>query len=491
MTHTKHPEAIVAAVLFIAAAAVRIAMIHRTGFDGLYGQDPYAYLNAAEHLASGRTPGAFFWPLGYPLALSAALRIGGSTASGQALSVVMGAGLAPLLYLLARQIGLARTSAVFSAVVVMVGGQAIQSSVVLMSDVPASFWAVSSALALAVYYRERQRRWLVMSSLALALAGITRWIYLVLALPWAVSVLVTWRGRLRLGEALAAASAGTAIVAAQLLYSRTSPFPVLDHAWVTGWDWRNAALNTFTNVDGQFIYAQTNAAFYGRVFYDPIYLSPLFTPGVGIGLCSLILLRRFPALVMLAGWLALPYLFLVGIPYQNIRFAFITLPAAALCAAWALEGTQALVRKRLRHPSLTRTLYTAIGTFLVVGLLHMSVVGQRSAHAFIQAQERDKEVVNWAARYLPPGATVYTFGLTLALTHYTGTPVRELYYASPSSLAAEWVPHHDDYLLLNVWEIEHQWPGREPQTAYYWLRDVRGLVRLGRMNNYTFYRIKG
>jgi hypothetical protein len=42
-----------------------------------------------------------------------------------------------------------------------------------------------------------------------------------------------------------------------------------------------------------------------------------------------------------------------------------------------------------------------------------------------------------------------------------------------------------------VWNIENQWAGREPQIAFYWLRDVRGLVELGRYGKYTLYRVEG
>jgi hypothetical protein len=82
-------------------------------------------------------------------------------------------------------------------------------------------------------------------------------------------------------------------------------------------------------------------------------------------------------------------------------------------------------------------------------------------------------------------------GLTLTLQHRTELYVYELFYETPESLNLKWVRGQTDYLLVNVWTIQNQWQGREPQSAYYWLRDERGLIRIGRLANYTLYRIRG
>jgi len=59
------------AVLFALALAVRLAFRLATGFDGLYGQDPYSYHDYAIELraalGAGHAPPPYFWPLGYPL----------------------------------------------------------------------------------------------------------------------------------------------------------------------------------------------------------------------------------------------------------------------------------------------------------------------------------------------------------------------------------------------------------------------------------------
>jgi hypothetical protein len=110
---------------------------------------------------------------------------------------------------------------------------------------------------------------------------------------------------------------------------------------------------------------------------------------------------------------------------------------------------------------------------------------------FIQAQQKDRAVVQWASQHVPPESTIYSLGLTMTLKHYTDLDVRELYGETPESLAVQWIPDKADYLLLNVWSVENQWAGLSPQIAYHWLRDNRGLVRLGSQNNYVLFYVNG
>jgi len=57
-------------LLFAGGILLRLLLLTPTGFDGLYGQDAYAYYDFAGELRAalnqGRAPGDFFWPLGYP-----------------------------------------------------------------------------------------------------------------------------------------------------------------------------------------------------------------------------------------------------------------------------------------------------------------------------------------------------------------------------------------------------------------------------------------
>jgi hypothetical protein len=58
-------------ILFLVALLARIIVVALFRFDGLYGQDPYAYYNYSldlrEAFGQQQPPPPFFWPIGYPL----------------------------------------------------------------------------------------------------------------------------------------------------------------------------------------------------------------------------------------------------------------------------------------------------------------------------------------------------------------------------------------------------------------------------------------
>src|SRR5947209_1868155 len=87
-------DLLLASLLAVPAAGLSLSR----GFDGLYGQDAYAYFDYAttsvrrsiEHLAPALE--TFFWPPGYPILVAlASLTIGPSPLAGQVVSLAMGA----------------------------------------------------------------------------------------------------------------------------------------------------------------------------------------------------------------------------------------------------------------------------------------------------------------------------------------------------------------------------------------------------------------
>lgn len=484
--------------LFAAGLLLRLMILLPTRFDGLYGQDAYAYYDFAGELRTAiserRTPGHFFWPLGYPGLLAGTFALFGAEAAvGQLMNVVMGAALSPLVYGLARLMDVGRLGSIATGILMMVCGQALQSCMVLMSDIPALFWAASSAVVLCLYLREQEKGELtvhpyslVLAAILLALAGITRWIYLLLALPWGIAALIAWKQKIRWQDVLLASAGAGLVLLPQLLYSRTNPAPTLNHAWVEGWSPTNFFSKTFDNIDGHFEYKEINAVYYAQPFYDVHYLAPIFTPFLLIGLWHF--RRKLTNLVILVGWGLLPYAFLAGIPYQNIRFPLIVFPAVTILAGAGLETATHWAR-RIR-PSAQRYAQAALVAILILGAGQMWNKANADVSTFITNQQRDKDAAKWADLKIPSGATLYTFGLTLTLKHYTDLQVYEIYYETPDSLAAKWNADQTDYLLLNVWNIENQWVGREPQIAYHWLRDMRGLRELGKYGYYTLYEVE-
>src|SRR5712691_4644897 len=73
------------------------AIAWRAGFDGLYGQDPFAYYAYAvgplrESLARGQWLPPLYWPPGYPLLIAAVVGLTGPTPlAGLIVSLIAGA----------------------------------------------------------------------------------------------------------------------------------------------------------------------------------------------------------------------------------------------------------------------------------------------------------------------------------------------------------------------------------------------------------------
>jgi hypothetical protein len=491
-------DIILMCVVFAVALLYHLWFLNPSPFDGLYGQDSYAYYDFAGELrtalAEHRAPGAFFWPLGYPTLLAAAFAVFGTQATvGQALNVILGTALSLLVYILARQIGLRPFGGIVSAILMTLCGQAIQSGLVLMSDIPSLFWGTLSVVLLLHYLHSADThpgtRWLILSAAMFAMASITRWIYLVLAVPFTIAVLHKWRGKVRWRETVLAMLGAAVIFIPQAIYSSTNPWPTLNHEWVEGWSPANAFKREFTNADGHFTYDKINAIYYAQPYYDPYYLAPVFTPFLLIGLWRLFR-WGLPQGMLFAAWAILPYLFLAGIPYQNIRFPLIVVPVVAIIAGAGLE-TAAYWIGKFKLPHAIYVGYVAAAILIVYGVSQSHQINRVNVSNFIANQQRDKDTAAWTAKHVPDGATLYTFGLTLTLQHYTTLKVFELFYETPDTLAEKWTIGKDDYLLINVQNIETQWTGRAPQADFHWLRDKRGLTELGRYGYFTLYRVKG
>lgn len=469
--------------LFGAGIGLRMLILANQQFDGLYGQDAYAYYDFADELrfaaGTGSAPPAFFWPLGYPAVLAGAFALFGTTPEiGQAVNIVLAALVPLLVYGIARQMNFGQSAAFAAALIVVCCGQVLQSSVVMMADIPALFWATLSACTLLAYRQHRHLHWLIIAAAALALACISRWLYLILFIPFGALYLLM-RGSVR--HAVMAGLCASLVFLPQFAYSLHSPFPVFNHAWVQGWSPSNAFQREFVNVDGAFTYQQPNAIFYGQPFNDPRYLAPILTPMLVMGLWAL--RKRGQLLTLLGGWALLPYIFLTGIPYQNIRFPLIVVPATALLCGAGIAYTVK------RMPRSFRPL--VLGGFVGLSAAWMLGAGTALTRDFIGWQAQDRAVAEWTAGQLPDGVTIYTFDITLTLRHRTSFRVVDLYYETPETLRAKWEYGREDYLLLNLWQLQSQFQGREPYIAAYWLQTYRGLDRLGQYGNYSLFRVRG
>lgn len=481
-----------ALLLFILALIIRVGIIAHYQFDGLYGQDAYAYYDFGGDLLyflrTFNPPPPFFWSIGYPSLLATGFLIAGTSEwVALSISLLMGALLAPLVYGLGLQFKLRPAYAFVAGLLMAISGQAWQSSLVIMSDIPTLFWAVLSAFALWRYIHTNKRRWLLLCALTISFSVLTRWIYLILPPIYLVTLYMLFKRRIRWFDLSLALIIALIPAIPQVIYNQINSSPTLDHAWVQGWSPVNMLAKDFVNIDGTFHYETINALFYAYPVYDARYVSPLISLFLILGVSGLIRRKQPAQTCFILLWLILPYLFLAGIPYQNIRFSLIVMPIVTLCIAFGLEAVATWIK--LREKKLRFVSTGLIGILCLAGLLHTAITGYDYANAFIEKQSGDKAIVTWLEERIPEDATLYTFDITLTLKHYSSANIIELFYESPSSLNQRWFKGRDDYLLINVWQIENQWDGMIPQDNYHWFRDERGLQELGRFHNFTLFKV--
>ena len=479
--------------LIATAVVLRLTVLAVHPFDGLYGQDAYAYYDYARQLfgaiRGGALNGPFYWPLGYPLLVAPLFFITGiSPLAGQIVSLITGALIAPLAYLIAREVFRGdeiggRRAGLAAGLVIATSGQLMQSSIVVMSDAPALFWATFSLWALLRFTRLRRARWLIAAVASLALATITRWLMGILAVPWGLYLLADLRrqDRSERGRVVRAGSIGLVcaalIVLTQLRLDLYAPHPFWQHAWVTSWDLTHAFRSTFDNADGHFDYNLPVALFNLLPFYHPFYLFPLLAPSIILGAW---LLRRSGVMILIAGWIAVIYGFLIGIPYENFRFPLGYLMPAALLAGIGFD------RLATRRAGWAR------------GMLGLSLIGMLifagrgilfDSRSLLFLKQRDLAAADWLRSHIPAGAQMITFSITLTLQHYTDLDVVEVFDETPQSLAARVCRGRTIYAFFDTDSIESQWRGRSPEINYRWLRDGPGLEAIDRFDRDTLFKV--
>ena len=476
-------------------------------FNGLYGQDPYAYydfgVGPLRHFVLGGaalTP--MFWPLGYPILITiASFLVGAVPPAGQIISLLGAAASVSLTYLLARDLlveagaepALARRTGVIGAVVMGGTGWLVQSSAQIMPDSVALATSLLSGWALVRWCRnDSSPAWLALAAAALAWSTVTRWGQGVLALVWLLAALPAIRSRpSRFWRVLPwAALAGGVVLAVQLwLVFTVPPAPDLgplpfagDLGLVqgNGWALPHLSQRAFLTADGAQHYALPNLLYYATAAFRPKYLSPIFAPPALFG-AVIVATRYHRALSLLVAWPAALLLFDAGLPEQNLRFVLAALPPVAILAGLGIAAAWDWVAPRWRP---------VLAGYLAIGLLVVVAVGLQDVDKVIAAHNADLQVARWTAETVPPGATTLSFGITLTLEHATHLRPQDLFELSVPELERLAANRRPLYLLVQVDQMEGQWALRAPGVDYRFLRRRFGLVRLGTLQGYTLFRVK-
>lgn len=482
-------------------------------FNGLYGQDPFAYydfgMGPLRHsLLKGVPLTAMFWPLGYPVLITlTSFVLGPITAAGQLVNVLAGAATVCFTYLLGRDLllqagaslPLSRRAGAIGALLLGVTGRMVESNVLFMADSVALATATLSAWALVRWCaggREHRPHagWLALSATALAWSVITRWgqalllcVWLTVALPMMVRQrrMAWWRG---LGWAILPA---IAVLGAQLwLVSTVRPDPSVSalpfagdlvHVNGAGIGWSLAHLfeHRFVNGDGVQQYPWPNGLYYAGGAFLPQYLTPIFLPVTVVGTIVAVLSYR-RSLLLLLSWPVLLLSFDAGLAQQNPRYILAALPPVALLAGLG----SAVVWDHLPAP------WRPVGIVLMsTALVVVAAIGLRGVNTLTVERNSDLQVAAWTAAQEPVGATTLAFGLTLTLQHYTHLRVLDLSVLSERELQRLVARQGPLYVLVQERAMSGQFAAQPPGINYRRLKATPGLIHLGGLHGYTLARV--
>jgi len=496
-------------LLFTISLIIRVYPAVVLRFDGLYGQDPYAYYSYGQQVRDSvsrlQLPGKFYWPLGYPALVALGFKLTNDQPLGpQIVTLMAGAAVSVLTFLLAFELArssgssgrFARIAGLVAWAVVAGCGQLIQSSMVIMADAPALMWATLSAWGLVRYGRTRRPGWIALAAFALAWATMTRWQYGGLAPVWAIYVImqrsIHWR------HIVLAVIVGLITLSPQIAHSIQNPDPLLSHQWVQGWSLTNAFTRDFVTVDGAFHYDQSPAVYYAQPVYYVYFMSPLLIPLVALGMIALFTSSNRGG-VLLFGWIVVQYGFLAGIPYQNIRFALAVFPPLAVLAgigaAWVLYPHPLPLSLRERGDPRNKGLKPLVQLVTLIVIIYSPLTTLRAAIPmitnFVAIKDADLAAARWIETQIPePEATVYCLDLLLTMAHYTNLRPVQIFGLTPEALSDQLAQRtRPAYAVFNLWTTEHQWVGKSPWIVYHWLIDHPGLTAIGTFGNYTLFRI--
>jgi hypothetical protein len=463
-------------------------------FDGLYGQDAFAYFRFARaigpHLLHGTPLPALFWPRGYPAAVAALLPLTGrGPFAGQLVSALGTAWAAAATSLLVRELDGLRslpqdpTAPFVAGLCVAASGIALRTGQVVMADGLGIGLAATVLWCFARFLGERRGPWLVGGAIMLAWGAVTRWQLGLLVLPLGVAAVMDHRARpmpVRWGWWALATAAGLAVLIPQLLAAHQVPHAFEQHEWLQRWSPLNAFRRDFHDTEAHFHYRFPVGIFYLLRLGWPDALFPTVTALAAVGAWAVIRERRGVEITLLVGWVVINGVFISGIPYENPRFLWPSLPAIGALAAIGYRT----VRERL--PERRRSLLPlALAVSLVAGL----AFGAREHARTVARKNVDRALVDWIDAEVPAGTTLLMSGGTLMAEYYGTTRIRDTYLLSPAQIPTLLERDCPCLYLEDPTEIEGRQVGLPPQRLLEALRRTAGLTPIAARPPLVLFRV--
>lgn len=483
--------------LFIIAFAVRVFYLAYFNFDGLYGQDAYAYLEYSNgfynSIINFKIPQNYYWPIGFYLfsTLFSFIAAGKTALASLLVSLNAGALTAGFMYLLSIQwLGryytgdTAKKYSIVSGLLICFAGITVKQSDVIMSDSLALMFLTLSALYAVRYIYNLKRSYIIYSFSALAFAAMTRYAGMIFIVPVIVlltaAIIKSKNKSIIVKDVLIAAAVGILIFLPQLLYIINGGIPYLQFSgntptWAASWSPVNIFRSEFFTFDGTQNYRFINGLFYLTPSFHPMFLS-LFGFAFISGLFKILKKQAGVISIFLLSWIAVYVLYFAGNPYQSIRYTLSFFPPLVLIAVYGLAGLK------------LRDSYKTI--FISAGIIVLFAYSLYDFSKFAERKNKEKECIEWIQNHVRPGSNLFTFEITGAVNYYTGHNAKEFFYYNYSDIkkAAD-TTNVSTYFLLPVNRIETQWEGLPVKKSFDSLKTGLNPVSIGKVNDYEGFLI--
>jgi len=432
-------------LLFLGALCMRLAWSLLYSFDGLYGQDAYAYFNGAENLMAH---GAFFIQTagmpapfyvqttpGLSLWMALLFSIFGSHAwLGMAISLITGALAVNLTYAISQRF-LSNDWALIPAGLIAAAPAAVMSSLMIMTDGPGMCLLAASILMLLRYLEEPStKRWLLLAFVT-GLAVLIRLPAGLVVLPILAGLLIHRRFPSP-ALVLAGICVGGLTLLPEWLYLLYKEEGVFSFHMIARWSPLNAFQTEFTTQDGHLSYPwplglEITAMAAGHKFLTPV--AALLAP---LGLWQI---RKDKSALGIVGlWFASYFIFALGLTVMNPRYLLPLLIPYAILATLGLRALAPTLEKR-----------KIAGVLLLAGILTTQVWGQaRQLQPFLELKEDELALATWVQENTKESDQVVSLKMAFAIDHYAGRSAVEIFFFSPQ------VHLEKDQPIYMIWDPE-------------------------------------
>ncbi len=476
------------------ALSFRVLLLLTFPFDGLYGQDSYAYLDWSKQFADAifhfQVPPNFYWPIGYYFftTIFSLLTVGDFTLAALLVSIFSSSLCAGVVYLIALRLfenEPAKSPIAFASGLLMCfSGAIVKPGLTIMSDALGLLFLCSSVYFVLKYCSEKKLSAIIYAFIFLSLGTMTRYADALIALV-IVGVLFYdfFKSQMKssdIKKITIAGLIGLIIFLPQLYYIFKYGIAYLQptgetRVWATGWSPINYFKKDFITLDGTQHYKFPNGLYFISPIVHPLYLS-VFGITFFSGLYFLVRKKLFVPLIILVSWIAVYYFYLAGNPFQSLRYTQSFFPALAIISAFGLYS--------FKFNCKIKKVFLCIGLFLMIGYgtVHFS--------GFVSQKNDDLKIAVWIDNNISNSSLVFSFEVTGTLNNYSKRKIEEFYLYDGSKLKEKIDSSSVEiYFVLPVEKLRTQWKSLPIEKTFDYLSANFKVTEVSKINHYTIFKL--